>query len=190
MPKIIEDEQIFRAVIEVISERGYAGAATKQMAEAAGVSEVTLFRKYGNKAELVRQAISSIVAQTDFSSAVQYTGDLHADLLRVVHAYQESAVKHGFFLSALISELSRYPEVADALDQPLRMFSLIEKLVVRYQKKGSLQEGSPTLIVAALLAPLIFPVLFEGARPDSRIPPRDLSAYLDAFLHGYQTGRI
>ena len=42
MPKIITDEEIYQAVMQVVSERGYAGATTKQMAEAANVSEVTL----------------------------------------------------------------------------------------------------------------------------------------------------
>jgi len=58
------------------------------MADAANVSEVTLFRKYGSKVQLVRQAISSIVAQTDFASAAHYTGDISTDLMRVVRAYQ------------------------------------------------------------------------------------------------------
>ena len=74
MPKIIEDEKIFHAVMQVVSERGYASATTKQMANAAHVSEVTLFRKYANKAQLVKQALASIVEQTDFVAATQYTG--------------------------------------------------------------------------------------------------------------------
>ena len=101
MPKVIEDEMVYQAVVQVVSERGYAGATTKQMAKAANVSEVTLFRKYENKAELVKLAISSIVEQTDFSSAAQYTGNIHVDLLRVVQAYQDTAVKHRFFFAAL-----------------------------------------------------------------------------------------
>ena len=51
MPKVIEDEDVYQAVIEVVAEYGYSGATTKQMADAADVSEVTLFRKYGNKAQ-------------------------------------------------------------------------------------------------------------------------------------------
>ena len=35
MPKIIEDEKIYQAVMQVVGERGYAGATTKQMADAA-----------------------------------------------------------------------------------------------------------------------------------------------------------
>ena len=48
MPKIIDDVDVFQAVMKVVSERGYTGATTREMAEAASVSEVTLFRKYGS----------------------------------------------------------------------------------------------------------------------------------------------
>jgi hypothetical protein len=43
MPKIIDDEQVFSEVIKVIVAKGYENATTKELAEAAGVNEVTLF---------------------------------------------------------------------------------------------------------------------------------------------------
>ena len=54
MPKIVHDKDIYQAVIQVISECGYAGATTRQMADVANVSEVTLFRKYGTKLQLIK----------------------------------------------------------------------------------------------------------------------------------------
>lgn len=190
MPKILEDEKIFQAVMQVVSERGYAGATTRQMAEAAHVSEVTLFRKYENKAQLVKQAISVIVEQTDFASAAEYTGDIRADLLRVVRAYQDSAVKHGFFFAALFSEVSRHPELVDSLDEPLNIFRAIGELVVRYQAEGLLQREHPALSVAALLGPLMYSALMRGAIPDSHIPPLELSMYVRLFLAGRRTDKL
>ena len=92
MPKVLEDEKIFQAVIQVVADRGYSGATTRQMADAADISEVTLFRKYGSRQNLVKQAISSIINLSLLGSAAQYTGDIKADLLRIVNAYQDSAV--------------------------------------------------------------------------------------------------
>lgn len=186
MPKIVKDEEIYQAVIQVVSERGFSGATTKQMAETANVSEMTIFRKYENKAELVKQAISFLVEQTDFSSAAKYTGDVHADFLRVVQAYQDSAVKHGFFFSALLSEISRYPELVEALDKPLEIFTAIGKLVTRYQSNGVLRKGYPTYIVAALLGPLIYSAMLGEFLLNSELPPRDLSNYVTGFLKGYE----
>jgi AcrR family transcriptional regulator len=189
MPKVIEDKNVYQAVMQVVSERGYAGATTKQMADAANVSEVTLFRKYENKAELVKQAISSIVAQTDFASAARYTGDIHADLLRVVQAYYDSAVKHGSFFATLFSELSRYPELNEALNEPRQIFSSIEDLVSRYQREGALRQEHTIYVVVSLLGPLMYLAMLREAMPVSQLPPRDLSVYVGYFLEGHQSLR-
>ncbi|HKJ27183.1 MAG TPA: TetR/AcrR family transcriptional regulator [Anaerolineales bacterium] len=185
MPKILEDDQIFRAVIQVISERGYAGATTKQMAEAANVSEVTLFRKYENKAELVKQAIASILEETDFSTAAQYTGDAHADLLRMVQAYRDSAVRHGFFFAALFTEISRHPELSASLDAPVEIFHAFTKIIERYQNEGVLQKAPPSLVVASLLGPLIYIKLMGDVISTDALPTINLNAHVQALLEGH-----
>jgi len=189
MPKVVKDEQIFRAVMQIVSERGYAGATTKQMADAADVSEVTLFRKYGSKQQLVRQAISSIVEQTDFASAAQYTGDIKTDLTRVVQAYQAAAVKHGYFFIALFSEISRHPELLDSFDEPLNIFLSIGKLIARYQNEGILQKEHPLLAVATLLGPMMYIATIRRVKLDIQVPPLDLSAHVIRFLEGHRISR-
>ena len=145
MPKVIAELQIFQAVMKTIAERGYAGATTRQIAEAAGVSEVTLFRKYGSKSELVKQTISALVEQADFEAAIQYTGDIRADLFRVLQAYQETVILHERFFFALFAEFSHTPELADSFSQPLGLFQSIGKLFLRYQAEGVLEPFSAVL---------------------------------------------
>ena len=142
MPKIVKDEEIYLAVIRVIAELGYASGTTKQMAEAAEISEMTLFRKFENKAQLVKQAIAFIVGEADFSNSAKYTGDLGADLLRVVKAYQNSAIKHGDFVTALIPEISRHPELLDSIDGPMNVFKSIGILIKRYQEVREVSRGT------------------------------------------------
>lgn len=184
MPKIIEDEKIFCAVMQVVSERGYASATTKQMADAAAVSEVTLFRKYENKAQLVKQAISFIVAKTDFASTARYTGDIHADLLKVVQAYQDIAVKYGLFFFALFSDLARHPELADSMGEPLIIFQSIGALIARYQTEGILKTEHPLHAVANLLGPLMYIATIRREKLDISVPPVDLSNHVTNFLSG------
>ncbi len=184
MPKIIRDEEIYQAVMQVVSERGYAGATTKQMAEAANVSEVTLFRKYHNKLQLIKQAIAALVAQTDFEAATQYTCDITADLLRVVQAYQDSAVKHGQLIFIMLSELPRYPELVDLLDIPFEIYTSIGNLFAKYQSEGILRQEHPLHAVAALLGPLMYSAMLSGALPGHSIPPLNLENHVAVFLEG------
>lgn len=184
MPKIIEDEKVFQAVIETIVERGYAGATTRQMAEAAGISEVTLFRKYDSKLHLVQRAVAAIIDQADFESAAKYSGDIQSDLLRVLHAYQGSAVMHSKFVTVLFSEIVRNPELADTFDLPLSLFRSIGQLLARYQAAGVLQPEHPLQAVAALLGPVMYFAMITSAIPEEHLPPFDIHRHISHFLEG------
>ena len=185
MPKILEDEKIYYAVMQVVAERGYTGATTKQMADAADVSEVTLFRKYGSKQKLVKRAISSIISQTDLASAAQYTNDIKADLTRMVQAYEDAAVKHGGFISALFSEMSRHPELVDSIDEPLNIFLGMAEIIAQYQEEGELQKGHPLHILATLLGPVMYTATMRKAIRKTPLPPFDISTHVARFLRGH-----
>ena len=189
MPKIIENSKIFHAIIQVVSERGYSGATTKQMADAADISEMTLFRKYGNKAELVKQAIAYIIEETDFSSSAHYSGDVHADLLRVVHAYRDTAVKNGLFIFSLFADLARHPELINSMREPFNIFQSIGALIARYQTEGVLKIEPPLHSVAKLLAPLVYISTVRNSKLDDTLPDLDLSEHVTSFLKGHCTDR-
>jgi len=184
MPKVIVELQIFQAVMETIAARGYTGATTRQIAEAAGVSEVTLFRKYGSKAELVKRTISALVEKTEFEAATQYTGDIHTDLQRVLQAYREGVILHEHFFFVLFAELSRTPELADLFSQPLGLFQSIGKLLSRYQAEGVLKPENPLHSVASLLGPLIYFSMIARSAGDTSMPPMELEAHVRYFIEG------
>lgn len=184
MPKIVEDEKVFNATMQMVVERGYAGATTRQIADAAAISEVTLFRKYGSKAELVKQALAALTEKVDLETAAHYTGDVTADLLRVVQAYQAAAEKYGQFFYLMLSEVPRYPELVEMLDVPFTMMSHVGELLARYQAEGVLQEEHPMHGVAGLLGPLISVNVIRAASPTAPLPPLDLSAHVAGYLHG------
>ncbi|HEY3422640.1 MAG TPA: TetR/AcrR family transcriptional regulator [Methanocellaceae archaeon] len=50
------DDKILDATIRVLAQEGYHGATTKKIAEEAGVNEVTVFRRFKNKENLIREA--------------------------------------------------------------------------------------------------------------------------------------
>jgi AcrR family transcriptional regulator len=184
MPKIIEDEQVYLATLQTIAERGYAGATTKQIAEAANISEVTLFRKYGSKVALIKQAMTAMAKQLDFETATQYSGDVVADLQRVVAMYQGAAEKKGQFIYTIILEIQRYPELADAIGTPMEMFLHIAQLLLRYQEEGVLRPEHPMQALAGLLGPLIATNMIRNVAHGMPFPPPDLDNHVAVFLNG------
>jgi AcrR family transcriptional regulator len=184
MPKILDNGMVYHATMKVIIEKGYARATTKLIAKVAGISEVTVFRKFGNKAQLVKQAIDSIAAQIDFGSAVRYTGDVKADLLRVVRRYQGSAEKNGQFFYTILLEIPRYPELRELLDTPLTMFHSFGQLLARYQAEGSLKQEHPLHAVVSLIGPLAIANMLRYNKADAPFPPLDLPNHVSQFLNG------
>ncbi len=190
MPKVIADMQIFQAVMESIAERGYAGATTRQIADAAGVSEVTLFRKYGTKAELVKHTIAALIEQTEFEGATRYTGDIQADLLRVLAAYQAAVVVHGRFFFALFLEASRISELADSFSQPMGLFQSVGQLLARYQAEGILKPENPVHGVASLLGPFTYLSMIEQSAAGVSMAPLDMTVHICYFLEGRAQSKI
>jgi len=186
MPKIVRDEEIYQAVMQVISQYGYAGATTRQMAEAAGVSEVTLFRKYESKLQLIKQAVNFLVAESNFPAQIEYTGDLSADLLRVARTYQDSAAQHGQFIFMLLAEMPRFPELTTLLDAPLGIFTEMTALIRRYQSEGQLKRGHPMHMLITLLGPLTYINMLGKAMGSDVIPPLDLGSHILHFIEGYR----
>jgi AcrR family transcriptional regulator len=52
-------KRLIEAALRVVSEKGYLGATTKEMAKAAGVTELTLFRHFGSKEVLFGDVLNT-----------------------------------------------------------------------------------------------------------------------------------
>jgi len=50
-------QRLLTAALEALATYGYRGATTRIIAEAAGVTELTLFRHFGSKQQLMQEAL-------------------------------------------------------------------------------------------------------------------------------------
>ncbi len=183
MPKVINDEEVFEATIDIILKHGYAGTTTKSIAQFAGVSEATLFRKYGNKNRLIAAAINQQFQ--DLSKAeMEYTGDVQKDLLAVIKLYEEASTKDSQLFPLIISEIARYPELRQTLDVPMSIVLKLAKLIEKYQVAQQLKSEDPLTSVIALLGPIILSKMLRSASVELPIPIPDLMSHVDLFITG------
>lgn len=183
MPKQIPDAQILDAAIAVILERGYHGATTRQIAAAAGINEVTLFRRFDTKAELLRQALKREASR--FAAAASARSDeLEATLLTVVEQYLESMRRVGRLVPIILSEASRDPELLEVLAAPQQMVLSVAGALARYQKEGLLVEEPPLEAMAALLGPLLVRSLVEQLPIAHELPPLAAAEHVHKYLVG------
>ena len=81
-------EKIMNAAMELIMEKGYGSATTREIAVRAGVNECTLFRKFAGKKDIVLSAMTlprwnPQLKESDF----RWTGDLTEDLTNFSRVY-------------------------------------------------------------------------------------------------------
>ena len=184
MPKVINDKDVFRAAIDVLSACGYESATTKNIANAAGIHEATLFRKFGNKFNLIEQAIRAQFMDVPLAK-VAYTGDLQADLLSIVDAYLKTSKMVGNILPILLIEIPRNPELKNLLEIPWKNISRITNILEQYQTQNIIKQEPVLNSISVLLGPLMVSHLIKETNMDLSIPPIEPQEYVEDFLHGH-----
>lgn len=125
--------RIMHAFIHLAAERGIDATTIRAVADAAGVNEVTIFRHFGDKATLAREAIHHTAAvdrvgayplAIDASTPDQAAAGLR-DCVRFLRATLRA---HTEFLQFGITESWRYPELAGELAvAPMTARALVER---------------------------------------------------------------
>lgn len=187
-PKVQPDEldatqtAILDAVLVCIVNYGFGGLTTRRIAVEAGVNEVTIFRRFGNKTTLLNAALQreASLVQAD---AVHYSGDLTADLRRIVATLWQAASRRQSILPLLVAEIPRNPELQAAAQSSLQVIQQIVQILERYQTQGQLRPEPPILTFAALIGPIMFINLIGHMQP-AALDAFQTELYVQHFLAG------
>jgi AcrR family transcriptional regulator len=153
------------AALHLFATKGYRGTTTREIAQAAGVSEAIIFRHFPTKEALY-------VAILDEKRREEGADQLLRDLRRAIDAGDDEAVvSHlaarivgsferdpDFQRLMLLTALERH-DLAEVSQRILGMplFDLLRGYVVRRQRSGTFRAGDPDLLMFGLVAlPLHF----------------------------------
>lgn len=184
MPKVIDLDRLFRTTVRVFGERGYDAATTLEVAAQAGVSEVTLYRRFRSKAGLVAAALGHVLAQAPLSR-VEASEDVRADLAAIAAAYAETRELHGDAVATLITDLPRHPELRQAVPALLPNLQRAAAVIATHQQRGAITPGDPLQKLVALIAPLLVEGLWRRIGAGVTLPRFDPDLVAEAFLRGH-----
>lgn len=122
--------RLLKAAIEVFSTQGFVGATTREIARVAQVNEVTLFRHFQNKEQLlgaVAQHITALKAEA-LAHQDEWTQDLRCDLLHYAWLHDNMLEEYEALIRMFIGEAQRHPHEALQVFQQ-SFIPLREKLV-------------------------------------------------------------
>lgn len=179
------EARLLQAALELLAERGYRGATTKEVARRAGVSEVTLFRRFGNKEALFKAALSAFVPQGFLERLPREDTPLEEGLGELLAAYLELLEARRALLPKLLSELLRHPELGQGGPPLLRTaMGRVVGFFRAKQAEGLLRADEPPEELAlAFLGPLMARFLL-GEALGVRLPLGP-----EAYVRGYLEGR-
>lgn len=182
--------RLLAAATEVFAAYGVTGATTKEIARRAQVNEVTLFRHFQSKEQLLAAVVVQALAlQAEvLSHQNEWTGDLRHDLTHFAGLYNQMLEEQEDLIRSLIGEAKRHPEVARRIiseaAQPIR--EQLSAYLRRGQQQGTVRsevdvapaaDAFTGMLVAGMLRRNVSPVL-----PYSR--DRYLKSCVDIFVAG------
>lgn len=150
-------DRIVEAAERVFSESGYRGATTRRIAAEAGVNEVTLFRNFGSKDELIREAIASRAGRDAFPRLPERPVDPVAELT----AFSRQQLDHLFRVRSLIrtclGEGNERPEIlARATERPVMVHRELLAYLGRMQEHGLAAADADIATAASTLMGALF----------------------------------
>lgn len=143
--------RILRAALEILAERGVAGFSIEAVAERAGASKATIYRRWNSQSALLIAAMDT----TSQPFAVPDTGTLRGDLIALIRDEQALLGGRRFpvLLAAFIEAAERDPglkrlhqDLTDRRREPAR------QVLRRAQKRGEIPAGCDIELTIDLLA--------------------------------------
>ncbi|MES1262659.1 MAG: TetR/AcrR family transcriptional regulator [Acidobacteriota bacterium] len=183
-------ERLIQAALEMFSVRGIA-ATTREIADAAGVNEVTLFRLFESKERLLGAVVQEVVqAESEALDRVDLEDfDIRRDIVAVAQVFYDTHHRYQAFLRTILAHRMNpklTEEIVREAVQPLR-----EKFI-RYlaegQRRGVIRENLDLRPTVDAFTGMIFAAVLRRA---VYTPVYTSEAYLatcvDLFLNGICT---
>jgi len=195
------EQRILEAALKVFASEGYTGATTRKIAEEANVAEVTLFRKFKSKENLLKEVLNnnrSVFSSLDFLFQIHNDVDLETEL-RILGKNVAKAIKDRkkdnkthMFMHMLFEEGRRRPEVAEALLSFLQMniqpLSEYFELQIKNGKMRNLNSRSAALTFVSYF---VYTSLLRDVLGDSFLgnnflgnSDEEIERFIDIFTNG------
>ena len=153
-------KRLLEATLKLISEKGYMGATTREIAQEAGVTELTLFRHFGSKERLFKELLASYTFLPKLKELLPELGGLSSReaLELIATRFLLTLKERKSMVRIMYSEYTTYPEnireVYNKFVQEMR--STLAAYFESLQKKGVLRRNISPNTTARIFLWILF----------------------------------
>ncbi len=151
--------QIIQVAIQLFSKRGFGGTTTKQIAEAAGVSEAIIFRHFARKRDLYNAILDHKFQEAGRDALLeelQRLADRREDQLIfrsvvkwILEAQRNDPAFHRLILYSGL-EGHEFSKILHSRGLPFRTF--LRDYIIKRQSEGAFREFDPELLILCVFA--------------------------------------
>jgi AcrR family transcriptional regulator len=185
-------EKLLEATYQLISEKGYLGATTREIAARAGVSELTLFRKFGKKELLFEEMLQTYTFLPRLRHLIEDVNEMPlADGLNSIGVkLLETLRERRPLVQILFSEMTHYPEKVRSIYQQMiiNIGQTLESYLDDRQGRGETipidMDSTAKFFLRALVMTFMYEsIIMKQEMSDDRIE-FTVSSLVDIFLNG------
>lgn len=145
-----------RTTQELLFERGFSGASVDEISRRSGIAKTTIYRHWPVRAELLRDACSTIGTPLDVPDSGSLQADLLALLTQLAHLLRSA--RWTSVLPSVIDAAERDPEIAGMHARLQQGYTVpFVSVIHRAMRRRELpEETDATTMVAALTGPLFY----------------------------------
>lgn len=152
-------KHLLEATLKLISEKGYLGATTREIAQVAGVTELTLFRHFGSKERLFQELLNSYTFLPHLRELLpELEGHAYEEALELIALrFLQDLKERKAMVKIMFSEVTIYPEKIRAVYNRFidEMRSTMAGFFELMQKRGVTNNSSPEMAAKVFLWLLI-----------------------------------
>ena len=186
-------DQLLDAAARLYAEAGYRGTTTRRIAMEAGVNEITLFRHFGSKDALMREAI----ARAGSSAAHQMLPDVPRDPVRELGEWAKAHIaelrQRRSLIRTCMGEIEEHPGVFSAPNSaPVIAATALTQYLRRLREAGMAKASFDETSASALLIGALFAdAMGRDIMPDlyGNDAEEAVEQYVQLFLRGLGVGR-
>ena len=194
MKRTSTQQRLLDATLKLISEKGYLGATTREIAQEAQVTELTLFRHFGTKEKLFEELLRNYTFLPRLKELLpELEGLSYEDGLKLIASrFLLSLKERKSMVKIMYSELTIYPDkIKNLYTQFIEdIRGTLSSYFGSLQRKGLLRNVSPETAARLFLGMLFAYFRTEEILKENGMTKKKMDQFIDELVDIFALGTV